>query len=204
MVTVRISSTFKQYQFITSLMQEVTDMLFKSGMLTGVVSSRAADQVNMKEIRNSFPFDIIMIKVPKNFIRKLVGYQEKNFTMYRKNYTVDFYFDRELMVDDVFPMYETTQIRVFGRNFDVLAVNELIQKEMETIKMKTILLQMNDCKLLMDSVKEIKILVDPCEIRIKKMTREWKDLRHPFYYLPNYFREMALIGTEKEIEYAEG
>ena len=62
---------------------------------------------------------------------------------------------------------------------------------------------MNDCKILMDNVKEVKVLIDPCEIRVKKMTREWKDLRHPFYYLPNYFREQILIGTTVEIEYAE-
>lgn len=55
----------------------------------------------------------------------------------------------------------------------------------------------------MDNVKEVKVQVDPCEIRIKKMTREWKDLRHPFYYLPNYFREMVLIGNKKEIDDAE-
>lgn len=62
---------------------------------------------------------------------------------------------------------------------------------------------MSDCKLLMDYVKEVKVMVDPCEIRVKKMVREWKDLRHPFYYLPNYFREMALIGTKDEIIEAE-
>jgi len=62
---------------------------------------------------------------------------------------------------------------------------------------------MNDCKIVMDHVKEVKVQVDPCEIRIKRMNREWKELRHPFYYLPNYFREMVLIGTQKEIEDAE-
>lgn len=50
--------------------------------------------------------------------------------------------------------------------------------------------------------------VDPCEIRIKKVyqfgpNREWKELRHPFFYLPNYFREMVLIGSTKEIDEAE-
>ena len=55
----------------------------------------------------------------------------------------------------------------------------------------------------MDNVKEVKVLVDPCEIRVKRLLREWKDIRHPFYYLPNYFREMALIGKEKEIKDAE-
>ena len=45
--------------------------------------------------------------------------------------------------------------------------------------------------------------MDPCEIRIKRMSRDWKELRHPFFYLPNYFREMVLIGSQKEIEDAE-
>lgn len=62
---------------------------------------------------------------------------------------------------------------------------------------------MNDCRIIMDHVKEVKVHVDPCEIRIKKVTREWKDLRHPFYYLPNYSREMVLIGSIREIEDAE-
>ena len=62
---------------------------------------------------------------------------------------------------------------------------------------------MQDCKLLMDSVKEIKVAIDPCEVRVKRMQRDWKDIRHPFYYLPNYLREFALIGTKSEIEFAE-
>ena len=74
---------------------------------------------------------------------------------------------------------------------------------MEQLRMKTILIQMIDCKLIMDNVKEIKLLVDPCEIRVKRIVREWKDLRHPFYYIPNYFREIALIGTPSEIEHGE-
>lgn len=62
---------------------------------------------------------------------------------------------------------------------------------------------MQDCKIIMDHVKEVKVQVDPCEIRIKKMTRDWKDLRHPFYYLPNYLRELVLIGNKKEIDDGE-
>lgn len=55
-------------------MQDTTDMLFKNGMLSGVVNSRAMEMLNSKEMKNSFPFDIVMIKVPKNFIRKIIGY----------------------------------------------------------------------------------------------------------------------------------
>ena len=55
----------------------------------------------------------------------------------------------------------------------------------------------------MDNVKEIKSLVDPCEVRIKQNEKQWKDLRHPFLYLPNYLRDIILIGTFEEIKVAE-
>jgi len=48
----------------------------------------------------------------------------------------------------------------------------------------------------MDNVKHVKSLVDPAELRVKKSRdRDWKDLRHPFYYVPNFFREMVFTGT---------
>lgn len=122
---------------------------------------------------------------------------------YRKYYQVDFYFDRDLMTDDVFQMNENTELRIFGKTQDVICVNELVQKVLEQIQMKTVLLSMNDCKLVMDNVKEVKVMVDPCEMRVKRLTREWKDIRHPFFYLPNYSREMTLIGKESEIKEAE-
>ena len=40
MVTLRIFSTFKQFTFLTSLLSEVTDLLFKSNMLNGSSQSR--------------------------------------------------------------------------------------------------------------------------------------------------------------------
>jgi hypothetical protein len=63
---------------------------------------------------------------------------------------------------------------------------------------------MSECKLIMENVKEVKLQVDPCEIRIKKVVRgELKDMRHPFYFLPIYSRELVLIGTEIEIKLGE-
>lgn len=57
----------------------------------------------------------------------------------------------------------------------------------------------------MDHVKEIKSLVDPCELRIRQTDARApvKDLRHPFLYLPNYLRDIILIGTYDEIRTAE-
>ena len=68
-----------------------------------------------------------MVSVPKIFLRKLVGYQDKELQQYKKQFQVDFDFNRDLMVDEVFQMNETTSLRIFGKSPDVLAVNELIQ-----------------------------------------------------------------------------
>jgi hypothetical protein len=69
--------------------------------------------------------------------------------------------------------------------------------------MKTFILLMQDCKIILDYYKEIKQRCEPCDIKVKKMVRDWKDIRHPFYYIPNYYRELVLIGNRKEIDTAE-
>lgn len=48
-------------------------------------------------------------------------------------FTVDFDFNRELLVDDVFPMNETTQLRIFGKGSDAIYVNELLQKQLDSL-----------------------------------------------------------------------
>lgn len=69
--------------------------------------------------------------------------------------------------------------------------------------MRSILIQKIDCNFLLDNVKEVKTLVDPCELRIKHNERVWKDLRHPFLFIPNHLRDIILIGTASETEKAE-
>jgi acyl-coenzyme A synthetase/AMP-(fatty) acid ligase len=80
--------------------------------------------------------------VPKNFIRKLVGYQEKSLQYFRMNpkYNVDFYFNEKLLVDDIFHMDEFTHLRIFGKKTDVIKVTQILMNRLESIKMKSILI----------------------------------------------------------------
>lgn len=90
--------------------------------------------------------------------------------------------------------------------------------KLDSIKMKTILIQKIDCLVVMDNIKQIKSLIDPCELRIRQleqrntkierdpramMNERTKDMRHPFLYLPNFLRELMLIGTQDEVRTAE-
>jgi len=78
MVTVRVVSTFDQYNFLTVLIQEVTNKFQTMNLLNSqhnqdLIQSLGFDS-NQKNIFNLFPFDILVINVPKNFLRKIVGY----------------------------------------------------------------------------------------------------------------------------------
>jgi hypothetical protein len=114
-------------------------------------------------------FELLRLQVPKNFIRKLVGYQEKFLQYFRMapQYEVDFYYDRDLLVDELFHMNESTHLRIFGKRQHVLKVAQLLMAKLDSIKMKTILMQKVDCLVVMDNIKQIKSLVDPCELRIR-------------------------------------
>lgn len=189
MVTLKTVSTFKQFTFIATMLQDLTDIL---------TMSRRLGPTTLK-----VSFTIVVIQVPKNFLKRLIGYQEKNLAPYRRQYQVDFDYARDPFPDEVFPLSENTELRVFGHSEDVVAVNAAVCRELELIQMKTFILLMQDCKIILDYVKEVKVGCDPCELKVKKMLREWKDIRHPFYYIPNYFRELVLVGTKQEIDAAE-
>jgi hypothetical protein len=72
-----------------------------------------------------------MLQIPKNYLRHVVGYQERKLNHYRKTYSVDFFYNKELLTDEVYLMNETTSMRLFGRTSEVYIVNEEIHKYME-------------------------------------------------------------------------
>ena len=75
-----------------------------------------------------------MLQIPKNFLRQLVGYQEKKLNYYRKAYSVDFFYNKELLTDEVYSMNETTSMRIFGRTSEVYIVNEEIHKKINFLE----------------------------------------------------------------------
>ena len=68
------------------------------------------------------PFFIMTIHVPKVFLKKLVGYQEKVLVALKQDFEVDFVYDETLVTDIVYAPNETTPIRIFGKGRDVVKV----------------------------------------------------------------------------------
>ena len=53
---------------------------------------------------------------------------------------MDFDYNKDFLNDEVYQMNEITQLRVFGSARDVRVVNQMIHKELESLKMKTVFL----------------------------------------------------------------
>ena len=74
----------------------------------------------------TLPFLIMTLQVPKNFIKKLIGYQVRVLSELRKRYEVEFEYELSLVTDFVFSINETSPLYVFGRGSDVVKVCQIL------------------------------------------------------------------------------
>ena len=149
------------------------------------------------------PFLIMTLKVPKVFIKKLIGYQEKVLLQLKRHHEVNFVYDEKLVTDYVFALDETTIFRIFGKGRDVVKVSTYLQMELDKLSIRTLSVTKEESKFILDNIKEVKSQIDPCEIRVKRQIKEKSDIKHPFFFSPNLSRDVCLIGTQSEIEKAE-
>lgn len=71
-------------------------------------------------------------------IRKLIGYNEKNLLIWRKENQVDFKYFKEHISDEVFPMNQTQSLYIYGRMRDTVSSLEEAAKILENLFMKTL------------------------------------------------------------------
>ena len=72
------------------------------------------------------PFLIMTLKVPKIFIKKLIGYQEKVLLNLKRSHEVNFVYEEKLVSDYVHPIEETSIFRIFGRGRDTVQVSNFL------------------------------------------------------------------------------
>jgi len=106
------------------------------------------------------------------------------------------------VTDFVFQINETSPLYVFGLGSDVVKVCQILQNDLDKLLLRTLSLNKEVCKFTLDNIKEVKSLIDPCEIRIRRM-KEKGDIKHPFFFVPNTSQEICLIGSEEEVKSGE-
>ncbi len=144
--------------------------------------------------------------LPKIYLRKILGYQNKHKERYKAMYDVDITYDQSLIADDVYPIHELTEIVLSGNEENMRKLKQYIEEEIEALNVVTMQVSLSDGKYLKESIYSLKTQIDPAELRIKRTTNhtEMKDLNHPFYFIPNYSKDVLIIGFEDEVRRAEG
>jgi hypothetical protein len=102
-------------------------------------------------------------------------------------------------------MDESHPIHIFGRGSEVVVVAQILQAELDNMEFRTISLHKDLSKFILDNIKEIKSLIDPCEIRVKRtlIPKDKTEMKNPFYTLPMTTFEVCLIGTSEEVKIGE-
>ncbi|MCQ2818320.1 MAG: SET domain-containing protein-lysine N-methyltransferase [archaeon] len=142
------------------------------------------------------------LQLPKIFVRKIIGHQNRHLNSYHVRYNVDIDYDTGLMSDEIYPLHECTTIEIKGteeRNIKIVEheINEIIFK----LKIHTIYLMPADYMLVRSDICDLKTKIDPADLRLrKKGTKGDKELKHPFYYITNNTCDLVIIGLESEIE----
>lgn len=106
------------------------------------------------------------------------------------------------MTDFVFQVNETSPLYVFGVGSDVVKACQILQNDLDKLLLRTLSLNKDVCKFTLDNIKEVKSLIDPCEIRIRR-TKDKSDIKHPFFFVLNTSQEICLIGSEEEVNSGE-
>jgi|LauGreDrversion4_2_1035121.scaffolds.fasta_scaffold38624_4 hypothetical protein len=89
-----------------------------------------------------------------------------------------------MVTDFVFQQDETSPIYIFGKGAEVIKSCFILQNNLDKLQLRTLSLSKELTKYSFDNIKDIKSLVDPCEIRIKKL-KEKSEIKHPFFFVLN-------------------
>ena len=147
---------------------------------------------------------ISRLQIPKIFVRKIIGHQNINLNSYKSKYNVDIEYDSSLITDEIFPIQETTQIEIKGKENNVIIVEREIKSYLYNLKVLSIFLMPNDYQFIRSNICNLKTKIDPADARLRKReNKNEKEIKHPFYYISNNNRDIVIIGFEKEVERAE-
>ena len=120
-VTVRLIAKKEHFRIFLHLFQETLNKMHQNDfLLVPVIPYHMQGHQKLSAQEKVLPFMIMTMEVPKNLIKRLVGYREGTLTALRTRLKVKFNYDTKYFTDFVFPMDDTMPIYVYGWGSDVL------------------------------------------------------------------------------------
>lgn len=139
-----------------------------------------------------------LLKVPKLFLRKIVGYQGKYIDCYKMKYSVKIEYDIQAAGDEIYQLTEETAISVKGKRSKVELVIKDLKKITKDLKSLSIQLQSNEYVIIKSNISSLKTQLDPADIRLAK----W-DGKPVSPLNQNLQKELVAVGNIYELKKCE-
>ena len=119
-------------------------------------------------------------------------------------FEISIQYTKEYLNDACYPITTMTDLKMKGVKENLMAAYKYLNYQIHKLKTKRIFCNRRDYITLLRNLNAIKKKISPAELRFSK-TKEGalKELNHPFYYIQYKEKEVALIGTDREIMEAE-
>eukprot|EP01022_Parablepharisma_sp_SALTPOND_P025960 TRINITY_DN6132_c0_g1_i1.p1 TRINITY_DN6132_c0_g1~~TRINITY_DN6132_c0_g1_i1.p1 ORF type:complete len:811 (-),score=115.33 TRINITY_DN6132_c0_g1_i1:38-2470(-) len=143
----------------------------------------------------------VSLFVPKIFLKKVLVAQ----SAYKLHYDVELSISESDLSSEIYPIHDTTKVTFTGESENTDKVKTLIEDYVESLLVTTLQLSLSEANMIKESFHSINLLAEPAEIRLSNSTshNDMKELNHPLYFIPNYSRDLAIIGTESEVRIGE-
>jgi len=141
------------------------------------------------------------MRIPAMYLRKITGtYHNQHITDLENRFEISIQYTKEYLNDGCYPITAMTDLKIKGVKENLLAAYKYLNYHIRKLKTKRIFCNRRDYITLLRNLNAIKKRISPAELRFSK-TKEGalKELNHPFYYIQYKEKEVALIGTDREI-----
>ena len=147
-------------------------------------------------------FTDAIVEAPAIYLKRIVGDYHKNLHYIEKEFQVRMYYDKRYVTDECYPIQIMTNITLRGNRVNIVKAHDYLQSIVNELHVYRTYMSNNEIRIIIAYLMRIKAEIHPTEIRCCR-DNALRDINHPFYTIYYKDKEVALVGTKKEVDNAE-
>jgi hypothetical protein len=143
-----------------------------------------------------------LIEVPAIYLKRVIGDYHKNLHFVEKEFQVKMHYDKRYITDECYPINIMTFVTLAGNMNNITKAHQHLQNIVNDLFVYRTYMSNNEIRIIIANLMNIKTQIHPTEIRCCR-DNALRDINHPFYTIYYKDKEVALVGTKKEVDNAE-
>lgn len=146
-------------------------------------------------------FTEAVVRVPAIYLKRILGEFQKNIHHVENEFAVRTQFDKRFLTDECYGMHETAPLALKGFREDIVKARGYYQSIVSELSVYRVYMSSSEIKEIIGNLITIKQNIHPSEIRCCR-DNALRDINHPFFTIYYKDKEVAFVGTSKEIEHS--